>query len=324
MKQEHLKMMAAETARGLEKYRRSQERLAKRQGPPAPGDMYRSPTTTDADTRWLVTGIHPRNNELLFIVPFDNHFLAGSADVELPREATLGPLIVRSRYGMWIDRTSLERGTRVAVLEGEFLNLVNNKLDELAAGRVVASDEQEEADEDPDYLDWCDEVASCRELWQAEDGVRAEERMIAAWAIQEPVLLSLKKFVVAQNVSPVDLSALAAANASMSEDLTILASSDVASSRTCRLETDLPGELEMALESAGIRLYYAPRATEGPPLAQGINAAGEPVAIEWIASPKGDGYRAQVAVPWRDETITVTLLAEPKKTYVIRDEQDPA
>ncbi len=174
------------------------ERLAaEAERPLAPGDLFADRRTAELPVEWAVIG------ELgaeaagergaggggtgtaaarLLVVPADALPLRGPADVAVAPEAgaepPLGPLTLRCAFGIRIDATRLDPGTRTgrlpaaAVLEA----LERHRAAAEAAGRPFGTPLEREAEIDPEYRHWVESVL-----------VPAREAMAAAESAAPPV-----------------------------------------------------------------------------------------------------------------------------------------
>lgn len=317
MNRKKLEQVKAETVKAFKRYRRVKEDLAARDGlTPAAGDIYHFASVHECHLYWLVTKVHPSDDKLVFVVPTDTHYLVGSADTALPREATLGPLIARPRYGSWVDRAVLGQGTRMAVLQDRFVAVVNEKIDQLGRGNASASEELQETDGDLDYRDWCDEVAAARKALSDFFGKSLGHNV----AVENVVTLRTSDFSPSQIQRAPDLELrAAAADAETSSDIAALHENNEESPRVHLVECDLPGEFALAWEPSGIRVYYTPVAGEAPPDASGVDVDGEEFAVQWVSSPDGQAHRGQYVLPWCKGEAKLTIATESRKTVVIHN-----
>jgi hypothetical protein len=126
--------------------------------PARPGDLFAPPATARWPVEWLAVGPAPGAPGRLLAVPADAHPLAGSGDVAIPEAAPGGPLTVRCRFAVEIAAADLDPASRSGVVGGETLAEVARVRSDLDAGRLVASEEQEEIESSPEYRRWVAEA----------------------------------------------------------------------------------------------------------------------------------------------------------------------
>jgi hypothetical protein len=120
-----------------------------------PGDLFVLPTTGELPVEWAVL---ERRLGQLRVVPADTHPSAGSADIEVPAGAPGGPLSLRCGLGAWVDASLFAAATRSGSLTPETVAEALQRLRRLEAGTLDSSPLAEEADVDPEYVDWIREV----------------------------------------------------------------------------------------------------------------------------------------------------------------------
>lgn len=125
--------------------------------PPEPGDVYVLERTAEFDVEWAIIDRDPDNSDRLLTVPADGCSFVGSADVEVPEVAPFGPLVLRCRFGSWIDAGCFEPGFRVGRLGPDDVARARHKLTEVDEGTVEGHDAFD-TDLDPDYRDWVEDV----------------------------------------------------------------------------------------------------------------------------------------------------------------------
>lgn len=149
---------------------------AERARPARAGDLYALPPTARWPVEWVVIGPAIGEPGRLLAVPADDHPLAGSGDVAIPEQAPCGPLTVRCRFAVHLPAGDLAPAARSGLLGPEATAEVVRTCADLEAGRLVASDEQEEIESSPEYRHWIAEVIApaCAALGSAgETGVAA-------------------------------------------------------------------------------------------------------------------------------------------------------
>ena len=127
-------------------------------GSPAPGDVYVLDRTAEFDVEWAIIDRDPGNAERLLTVPADGCSLVGSADVEVSEMAPFGPLVLRCRFGSWIDAECFDPGVRVGVIGPDDVARALVKLGEVEDGRLEGHGSNPDTDLDPDYRDWVEGV----------------------------------------------------------------------------------------------------------------------------------------------------------------------
>jgi hypothetical protein len=125
---------------------------------PAPGDVYVLDRTAEFDVEWAIIDRDPVNAERLLTVPADGCSLVGSADVEVSEVAPFGPLVLRCRFGSWIDAECFDPGIRVGVLGPDDVARARLKLSEVEQRSLDDPGSTLDADLDPDYRDWVEGV----------------------------------------------------------------------------------------------------------------------------------------------------------------------
>ena len=141
-------------------WQQAEAALSQRGDEVVPGELYLFRNNPDFLVQWAAISEHPDDPQLLFIVPADLNPMAGSADVIVPETATWGPITLRCACGLWVARSVLGRAKHSGFLEAEYLVQAQEKMAQLARGNVEGTPEQEDADFDPDYKDWMNEVAA--------------------------------------------------------------------------------------------------------------------------------------------------------------------
>ena len=147
-----------DTRRALEQH--SAERRAvdeRREEPPEPGDLFVLERTAEFEVEWAVIARDPADARRLLTVPADGCSFVGSTDVEISEEATSGPLVLRCRFGRWLDVNHFGPGSRVGVLAPGDVARARDKCHEVEDGGGRRS-KLLDFDDDPDYRDWVDEV----------------------------------------------------------------------------------------------------------------------------------------------------------------------
>lgn len=123
-------------------------RTAARGPEPWPGDLYTLAETAGLPVEWLVV---ERTRDHCQLVAADTNPAVGSADVPVPADMEGGPLSLRCAVSVQAGFETLRRGERTGTVEPEILDPVRRRLEELAAGSLVAAPE-------PELEDWHAEV----------------------------------------------------------------------------------------------------------------------------------------------------------------------
>lgn len=153
-----LARLVRETKRALERHaagRAAVEDL--RETPPAPGDVFVLERTAEFDVEWAVIARDPADEQRLLTVPADGCSFVGTSDVEISEEALVGPLVLRCRFGSWLDAALIGPGARVGVLDPDDVARAFRQWTVIEAGAAGGSAPALET-EDPDYQDWIDDV----------------------------------------------------------------------------------------------------------------------------------------------------------------------
>lgn len=148
-------------------------------GAPSAGDLYVLARAGDGPLEWAVLY---RAAGRCLVVPADSFPLAGSSDVAVNRTAASGPLRLRCAFAVWIDAKLLDGRERSGFVAAGVVEEARAKLAAVEDGEVSALPSELEADRDPEYEDWIDEVvAPGRDALVEERSVRVVERRRPAW-----------------------------------------------------------------------------------------------------------------------------------------------
>lgn len=153
-----LKQAADLVAMSLEALERCEEKQAALKDganrSPMRGDVYALRETADDDVDWVLVAHDPADARCFLAVPADDHFLAGSADVEFAD----GSLWLRCRFATWIDAELLAADLRVGMVPSTDVERARQRWLDLGDGKVTGSVLAREVDDDPEYKDWCGDV----------------------------------------------------------------------------------------------------------------------------------------------------------------------
>lgn len=157
-----------------EALRRLQEEEAGELGAPMRlGKLYSLAESSDLGVEWLALDVG--KNGCWHMVPADPHPWLGSSDWELRGEG-LGPLTLRCAEDHWLDARVFNDAIETAILDEPQLQALGGHLRDLGSATSRASDAQLEADEDPEYLEWCQrlrevgQTLACRRMPEVSSG----------------------------------------------------------------------------------------------------------------------------------------------------------
>lgn len=140
------------------------------------GQIHTLPETSEEGIEWLVLEVDPWSG--LRLVPVDTFPMAGSRDLELS-SPELGPLFLRLDLARWVPAHRLGRESVALQLAPEDLERVLVARARWVARRAAPSVLAEEADLDPEYRAWREEVEAAsqrlarRPLAGHEDGLES-------------------------------------------------------------------------------------------------------------------------------------------------------
>ena len=151
------------TDQSIRRYKRVEGVISARTGAPVPGDLYVFPLPAAMPLEWVVIITDPGDDDLLYLLPADDHPLVGSADVRIPNDADCAPLVVRCGFGFWAHKEQLLGLRRSGTIPTESVNRANKILSKIVASDLDATELQKETDCDPEYESWMREVSSAVE-----------------------------------------------------------------------------------------------------------------------------------------------------------------
>lgn len=128
--------------------------------PVAAGDLFVFAETAEQGLEWAVIATEP---DRCLVVPADSLPLAGRADVRVTSPEG-EPLVLRCRFSVWLERDRFEPSHRTATLEAAAVAAAAERARRLAEGEsLAASATEREAEEDPEYTDWKENLAVARD-----------------------------------------------------------------------------------------------------------------------------------------------------------------
>lgn len=281
------------------KAEKRRQALASRQGGASPGDLYRSPADTPG-VLWGVVQFDPDDIRHVFAVPADDHPLAGAADVVLPRKAASGPLVLRCGQGLWIPTVHLIDGARDGVLEEPYVLAARKKLAALVRGTLVTNAREREAEADPEYEHWMDEVASARQRlsdWLDEAGLvvrLADFQERAPWPSAKTAFEAAAGGITAAPPLP----ALAAAPSGLLADIARILVDQPTIAAYFALDSKCPGTLCLRASAAGVGALWRGTSRQRPPRLQGKRPSGGWQATRWRRTADGTIFETSTVFSW--------------------------
>lgn len=122
------------------------------QADPAPGELYVLAETRDFPVEWALLD-RKASGELL-AVPVDTNPLVGEADLEIPKEASSGPLVLRCAYGVWLEPSRFDPAHRTGSLDAVWVARALAVWKGVEKGERATSPLAAETEADPEYQDW--------------------------------------------------------------------------------------------------------------------------------------------------------------------------
>jgi hypothetical protein len=287
-----LEQIRKATAEAVARYTAKRQALAaEAAGPPRPGDVYLFPGPSSIDLHWVVLGTHP-DKDLRFAVPADGHPLVGLTDVAVAASERCGALVLRCGHGLWIHSEEFRPDLRVGVLEERHVRRALDKLGQITAGNLQGPASQWEAEANPDYDNWLDEVG------------RAVDALASALRLREEVVTSadfrvpfdrLRTTPETADAEP-QLAHAAASSGALAQLFEELRLAPESAPLARPVNYLYPGELLLLLEADGIAIICLPQTGQPPPELHALDPTGTARPAEWIFSPRGTAARA--FVPW--------------------------
>lgn len=282
-RQERLEEIRRATDEAIRRHAEKERANAPIRRGPAPGDLWLFPSPSSVDLRWAVVARHPEQ-PLLYAVPADGHPLAGLCDVVAGFQG--GPLVLRCGHGLWIDEGDFRPEGRVGVLEARHSHRAAEKLHEVASGTLTGTASQKEAEADPDYEAWLDEVGHGTDALARL--LRVREETVSLADVVRPVPEDAE--------SPFAL----AADSASALGLPLPEAAPLPGVIVPLLH---PGSLRLLREQGGVRLVWQEVPACDPPTISAVSGTGETPA-GWKKMP--GGWRA-ASFPWSDGKLLLRI-----------------
>lgn len=125
-----------------------------------PGEVYLFRAESSEIILWCTVLRHPDEERLLYTVPANNCPLIGVPDVSLPEDSPCAPLSIRCGLGLWLHDTFFQTARRVGILDTTSLELVQERLAELASGQLEGTVLQLDEEVDPEYEEQQSRIAA--------------------------------------------------------------------------------------------------------------------------------------------------------------------
>lgn len=147
---------------------------ARRRQPSQPGDLFVLAATAELPLEWAVLERDREAPGRLLVVPADGNLLVGSADLAVA-VVSRSPVVLRCRFGVWLEEDALDPEMRTGSLEPEELTRARQKWRELQGSNLAGSPLERDVDVDPEYQDWVEDV-----LEKARSALSEDSRELAA------------------------------------------------------------------------------------------------------------------------------------------------
>ena len=134
--------------------------LAKIAEKPRPGDIFALAERAELSVEWVVLEREEETDRLL-VVAADGQPLVGSADVEVPASQSGGPMVLRCRFGGWVNAGTFASAIRTGTLGADGLAQARDRraMVEGSDGRAVPGSVLAlEVDDETPYLAWVRET----------------------------------------------------------------------------------------------------------------------------------------------------------------------
>ncbi len=147
--------LLAETRKAWQRSSAARVEIDERRGQPAaPGDLFVLAESAEGAVEWAVLARDPEG--WLLAVPADANVLVGSADVVCVQDGV--PLTLRCAFAVRLAAGRFERGRRSGAVAPADVERALTRCSALDRGERVGSVLEHEVDQDPEYLDWVEEV----------------------------------------------------------------------------------------------------------------------------------------------------------------------
>lgn len=255
----------------LKKWANVEARIARASDLPAAVDVYTFADTAAEGIEWAVVLHHADDPSLWFLVPFDQNPLVGTWDVATSEHSEAGPGTLRCGRGIWVHADDVLVGERSGFLEANDIRAARLRLEAMLAGDVGRVTFRAEVDDDPDYLEWLDEVTHAAQRLEIQ--------------LQAPVpIISLADFKSDWPTAPGIQWNRPPALAADSGGLAAGPDHEIPPLPGIVISSDLPGVLVAVREPDGVRLLYHPAAGESPPTVR-IKSNASPFVVVWRPVP---------------------------------------
>lgn len=124
-----------------------------------PGCFFVFNMPVEVPVQWFTAMQHPDDEKLWFAIAGDNFPTVGTRDVEIPDTAECGPINLRCQFGVWIHADDFTNAIHFGETDTIFVEQVRDRLSRMRKGDLPTDPTIVEADSDPDYLEWMDELA---------------------------------------------------------------------------------------------------------------------------------------------------------------------
>lgn len=160
---------------------------------PQRGDVVVLRRTQDYDVEWAVLASDTEVSEegRLLVVPADGLPWVGSADVEVPDSAASGGMVLRCRFGGWIEAAHFVDAILTASLAEEDVERARTRHAEVESGGWEGSILAREVDEDLEYQDWLRETVE--PAWRTLLPTASSPKVVSPVARQEDTNPKLRR-----------------------------------------------------------------------------------------------------------------------------------
>lgn len=143
---------------GLRFQKEKRDRLDAMPKAVSPGELFLFPV--DAAVKWCATFTHSKDDELWYIVPGDEFPGVGTRDVALADSCDEAPLVFRCGNGIWVHVDDFDFDQRIGEIDRQFVEQIRDHLGRIVKGDLPTADSLMETDDDPDYVEWMEELSS--------------------------------------------------------------------------------------------------------------------------------------------------------------------